>query len=295
MNVLELFCGIGGCSTAVGAQATITAAIDVSTLAVSVYRANFPHPVRVANLEAIDRETLRQAQAALWWLSPPCQPYTRRGLRGDIDDPRSHPLLALLDPIARIRPTYLALENVPGFEVSETHARLCRTLSQAGYRIEQLLLCPTELGVPMRRRRFYLLAVQGDAPIRTRTAAAEGSFPLATYLEATADDDNGLLVDVSLLDQYRGALGIVDRDDAEAICACFTSAYGRSPVRSGSYLRRADGQVRRFHPREILSLLGFPESYQLPDGIDHRRAWRLIGNSVSVDAVRWWLSAVPFS
>lgn len=295
MNVLELYCGIGGCAAAIADRATIAAAIDVSTLATSVYRANFSHPVRVANLDSLTHERLRQAHAALWWLSPPCQPYTRRGLGRDVDDPRCQSLLALLDPIARIRPTYLALENVPGFEASEAHARLGRTLERAGYRIDRQLLCPTELGVPMRRRRFYLLAVHGAAPIRQRPAGPCRFRTLAASLEATADDDTSLLVDDRLLEQYRGALDIIDRNDSQAVSACFTSAYGRSPVRSGSYLRRPDGRVRRFHPREILSLLGYPRTYHLPRDIDHRRAWRLIGNSVSVDAVRWWLSAVAFS
>ena len=38
--------------------------------------------------------------------------------------------------------------------------------------------------------------------------------------------------------------------------------------------------------------MGYPATYRLPTDLTHRQAWRLIGNSLSVDAVRWWLSAV---
>jgi site-specific DNA-cytosine methylase len=49
--------------------------------------------------------------------------------------------------------------------------------------------------------------------------------------------------------------------------------------------------LRRFSPREILRLLDFPEDYSLPPDMPREVAWRLVGNSVSVRAVRWVLSA----
>ena len=101
-----------------------------------------------------------------------------------------------------------------------------------------------------------------------------------------------LAVDTELLERYDGALHIVDADDPAALSACFTSAYGRSPVRSGSYLRTRDG-VRRFSPAEILRLLGFPASYSLPSEMPHGKAWRLVCNSLSLPAVRTVLATIP--
>jgi site-specific DNA-cytosine methylase len=84
----------------------------------------------------------------------------------------------------------------------------------------------------------------------------------------------------------------VDAEDRSAETHCFTSAYGRSVVRSGSYLRTRAG-VRRFSPHEIVRLLGFPEQYQLPEDWPARRLWPLVGNSLSVAAVRYVLRAIP--
>jgi hypothetical protein len=70
-----------------------------------------------------------------------------------------------------------------------------------------------------------------------------------------------------------------------SVVHCFTAAYGRSHVRSGSYIRTASG-VRRFSPFEIARLLGFDRSFRLPPQLSLHKAWRLVGNSLSVDVVR---------
>ena len=113
---------------------------------------------------------------------------------------------------------------------------------------------------------------------------------LADYLDPQPSPS--LAVDPALVRRYEGALDVVRADDPAAVTACFTSAYGRSPVRSGSYLATAGG-VRRFSPAEILRLLGFPTSFELPPDLGLRKAWSLVGNSLSVDAVRTVLGAVP--
>ena len=108
-----------------------------------------------------------------------------------------------------------------------------------------------------------------------------------------ADEAGGDLdVRPDLLERYAAAVEIVDADDPLALTSCFTSGYGRSVVRSGSYLRTRWG-ARRFSPPEILRLLGFPPGFGLPVGLTVHEAWRLVGNSLSVPAVRWVLACIP--
>lgn len=322
LRVLELYCGIGGCAAALqgvealaGSAAEVVAALDVNHLAVAVYRRNFPHPAEVRTLETLTAAELARYNADLWWLSPPCQPFTRRGLGRDLADPRTASLLTLIERIGALRPPCVGLENVPGFAGSATHARLREVLDRAGYEVRERLLCPTELGVPNRRRRFYLLASRrgwaavrpgaaGGAPGTAAKPGAGGALrPLATYLDPEPAAE--LTVDPDLLTRYAGALDLVDPAEPGAtpvITACFTAAYGRSPVRSGSYLildRNADGsprRVRRFSPAEILRLLGFPAAFTLPPDLPHAAAWRLVGNSLSVETVRAVLTGLaPYS
>lgn len=291
LRVLELYCGIGGCTAALGPAATVVTAVDINRDALAVYRHNWAHPTRTATIESLPEESLIDCEADLWWMSPPCQPFTRRGLGRDADDPRTQSLLALIRRLESSSPTYLALENVPGFRDSCTHDLLRTTLDRLGYEIQEQTLCPTALGIPNRRRRFYLVA--GRRPLQAPQPSPEGRVKIARlgdFLDPTPEPD--LWVDPALVDKYAHALDIVDPDDPEAVAACFTSAYGHSPVRSGSYLQTPTG-LRRFAPTEILRLLGFPESFTLPPDLTRPAAWRLVGNSLSVPAVRRVLSAVP--
>jgi site-specific DNA-cytosine methylase len=153
--------------------------------------------------------------------------------------------------------------------------------------VRETLLCPSELGLPNRRQRFYLLASRDK--IADWPARSGPSLPLAKVLDPGPPPE--LWCTPELERRYAGALHVVDPRDPAALAACFTSAYGRSPVRSGSYLRTAAG-LRRFSPAEILRLLDFPEGYELAPELPLSVAWRLVGNSVSVRGVRWVLSAV---
>ncbi len=289
VRVLELYCGIGGCAAALGKAARPVAAIDVNRVALGVYRHNFSHPVVAALVESVPVDRLRRWDADLWWMSPPCQPFTRRGLERDLDDPRAATLLAALDRLAEVRPAYLAFENVPGFQGSRGHQRLLATLDRAGYgSVLECTLCPTDLGMPNRRRRYYLVASRGS--LQTLPEPRSAGTELCRYLDS--DPDPALDVEPGLVERYRGALDVVDRDDPAAVTSCFTSAYGRSLVRSGSYLATASG-IRRFSPTEILRLLGFPADYLLPADLPLKNAWRLAGNSLSVPVVRSLLSTIP--
>lgn len=70
--------------------------------------------------------------------SPPCQPYTRNGKRLDTDDPRAEPLLHLIDVLRGMAypPAALVLENVEGFEHSESRRRLVDALAARGYSLQ---------------------------------------------------------------------------------------------------------------------------------------------------------------
>jgi hypothetical protein len=154
--------------------------------------------------------------------------------------------------------------------------------------MRETLLCPTELGVPNQRRRYYLLA---GRDVLAAWPAREGCpLRVSDVLEHAPPAD--VMCDPSPSAGYRHALNVVDPQSPEARTSCFTSAYGRSPVRSGSYLATPDG-LRRFTPAEILRLLDYPTGYALPPGLPVSTGWRLAGNSVSVRAVRWVLSGIP--
>ncbi len=276
LSALELFSGIGGFAAA-QPELDIRLAVEQSRVAAAVYTANFAHPVLSYNLDHVTPARLAAVNADLWWMSPPCQPFTRRGRQADLDDPRTRAFTAVVTAIAEVKPRLVAMENVPEFNGSRAWVLLREALGRAGYRVREHLVCPTEWRLPNRRRRYYLVGSVGDLP-------GEGPRPKPRRLpDLVLPFDPDLAVPDGTLKSYRHAIHVVDAENPEAITNCFTAAYGRSLVRSGSYLLQG-GRVRHFAPREVARLLGFPDTFVLPTV--RAEAWSLLGNSLHVEVVR---------
>lgn len=291
---IEFFAGIGGFSIASPQFIETVAAIEVNQLAAATFQANLPHPLFIRTIEALDAPWLEALHAEFWWMSPPCQPFTRRGSQRDLNDPRTLPFKHLVQLIPRLRPTYFAMENVPGFRQSKMRVELVRVLLNSGYQFTEWDLCPTHFGIPNRRRRYYLVARRGSDPISAELPKPLPLHPIHRFIsrargsQHASSDRAKLGVPQKWIDQYSQAIDIVDVEDTEAVCNCFTSAYGRSPVRSGSYLRDRD-HVRFLGPDEILALLGFPTTFQFPTILNLHQQWRLVGNSLSIPVLRFVL------
>lgn len=297
MKALELFCGIGGFAAAAGSDIRVVGALDQSPAALAVYRLNFPgHAARQADLEKITAMELAGFAADLWWLSPPCQPYSVRGRQKDLADPRAQSLVRILDGLAEIPrerlPHFIILENVAGFARSLARDRLVKLLDARGYELRERLLCPTELGVPSRRPRYYLAASRAGFASSRPVAVSQRS--LSSYLDAEPDalSAPALLVPAAVARQFGDGFRILDPADPAAYTTCFTAGYGKSLMHAGSYLHCRDG-VRRFAPSEIARLLGFPEGFRFPEAMPLRKRWHLLGNSLSVTAVRAVLGELP--
>ena len=299
MRILELFCGIGGLAAAVaGTDSRVACAMDHDPTVLATYRHNHPeHQASRVDLARITPWELATVGADLWWLSPPCQPYSVRGNRHDLDDPRATSLRRILEVLERLPdgklPRTLALENVPGFADSQAKGRLTTLLAERGYDLREQLLCPTTLGVPMRRERYYLAA--SLAPLLPAHLPGQPALrPLRDYLDRQFFEETPaeLLVPEEAVDRFGPGLNILDPDDPDACATCFAASYGKTLMHSGAYLRCRKG-VRHFAPGEIARLLGLPNRFAFPPGLPLRRQWHQLGNSLSVDAVRAVLALLP--
>ncbi|KAM7176254.1 tRNA (cytosine(38)-C(5))-methyltransferase isoform 2-T2 [Macrochelys suwanniensis] len=164
VRVLELYSGIGGMHQALTEScisAEVVAAVDVNTVANEVYKYNFPStPLWAKTIEGITLAELNRLSFDMILMSPPCQPFTRIGLQGDVSDPRTNSFLYILDILPRLQrlPKYILLENVKGFETSSARNKLVETLKKCGFKYQEFLLSPTCLGIPNSRLRYFLIA-----------------------------------------------------------------------------------------------------------------------------------------
>lgn len=278
MRAIELFSGIGGLRLAAPRGMEVVAAYDQDRAAGVVHARNGAAPVIPLDLASVTAREILRHDAEAWLLSPPCQPFTRRGSRRDIDDPRCAGLLRLIALLPRCRPCRVLVENVPGFHGSRAHAGLVAALRALGHDVADVEACPTELGAPIRRRRQFVVS-SADGLAET---PAPRPLPrrLESYLDAEPDPSLRLPSEVRA--RVADHLAMPGPD---GVAGTFTRSYGRAIAGAGPVLWDVHGP-RYFAPEEILRLHDFPPSFSFPDEMDRRTRWRLAGNSIHVGSAR---------
>lgn len=278
INAIELYCGIGGFSKACeNFNINIIHAYDQNDAAIRTYNQNFSHKATKFNLEKFDETHLENID--FLWMSPPCQPYTRKGTQQELQDSRTDSFKTILNAISRNPPLHIGVENVEGFKNSSGRDLLVKTLKNIGYNISETLLCPSELGIPNRRMRYYLGAsLKPLKPIQK-------SFISKELQEFIDEPTEPFLIPKNTLEKFKNGFRIIIPEDKGAYTTCFTSSYSKSWMHSGAYLTCKEG-IRLFEPNEIASLMGFNNKFIFPNELTKRQSYKLIGNSLSVYALK---------
>uniref|UniRef100_A0A8C4RUU6 tRNA (cytosine(38)-C(5))-methyltransferase n=1 Tax=Erpetoichthys calabaricus TaxID=27687 RepID=A0A8C4RUU6_ERPCA len=135
--------------------AEVVAAVDVNTTANEVYKHNFPDVyLWPKTIEGITANEFNSLDFDMILMSPPCQPFTRIGLQGDISDKRTQSFLHILDVLPRYNECFVFLMNVTSVSSNLKDTRI----SKNSYRYQEFLLSPTCLGIPNSRLRYFLIA-----------------------------------------------------------------------------------------------------------------------------------------
>lgn len=142
----------------VGAEVVFS--VDINTAANEVYQHNFPHTNQQSrNIESLTAKEINKLKPNIIMMSPPCQPFTRVGLKLDVEDSRCSSFLHLLEVLPNLETVSLILmENVVGFEKSEMRNAFIKTLKNCAFYIREFILSPESLNIPNSRNRYYLLA-----------------------------------------------------------------------------------------------------------------------------------------
>ncbi|XP_055388953.1 tRNA (cytosine(38)-C(5))-methyltransferase-like [Condylostylus longicornis] len=286
LKVAELFSGIGGmhCGLKLWEESQreagrqigceVTLAMDFSERAREVYKYNFPTVTPSSrNVTAQSLQFWIDLNVDVWMLSPPCQPYTRQGLKKESKDIRSNSLSYLLNIIEELpeefRPRCILLENVHGFESSDMRDATVKTLSATGYQVREFLLTPIHFGVPNFRLRYFLCARRFDedecltavwsqgvndtpaANIIRYIPGFDGDLnwccpidPISRFLDknippiADREEDEEIMQQLILSLERKvknwGSIDLVRASDKHT--CCFTKAYGKYLAKTGSVL-----------------------------------------------------------
>jgi len=216
------------------------------------------------NIQSLSARELNKLNINVLLMSPPCQPFTRSGLKKDALDNRTCSLLHVLNLIPDLRNLkYILLENVKGFEISQMRDKLINCLGNCGYDYRELILTPCQFGIPNSRYRYYLLAKRSDLkfcfeqplldnsllpelfkslPKDKHSILAEKSgkinarsgrvcYTLNNILENITEESKYLLS--SKLLQKRAWILDIRTSDSNSSC-CFTKGYGHYVEGTGS-------------------------------------------------------------
>ncbi|KAI3822429.1 hypothetical protein L1987_10019 [Smallanthus sonchifolius] len=204
-RVLEFYSGIGGMrysAMKAGVNAKMVEAFDINDLANDVYAHNFGHRPFQGNIQTLSAADLDRYEANVWLLSPPCQPYTRQGLQKQSADARASSFLRILEIIPELRqpPAMLFVENVVGFETSDTHQKMIQILEESQFVTQEFVLSPLQFGVPYSRPRYFCLAKRKPSSFCNPEFNGQLIFvpkPLFGHKESTLISENDQLISTS--------------------------------------------------------------------------------------------------
>ena len=125
-------------------------------------------PIAVGTFLADFEGELRSLEGTIDLLvgGPPCQGFSSAGRRQH-DDPRNKLFASYLELVDKLKPKVVLIENVRGFtmdfdrdaEITNYSAKLRKKLA-TNYDVFERLIDLSQFGVPQRRTRYFLLALQ---------------------------------------------------------------------------------------------------------------------------------------
>jgi DNA (cytosine-5)-methyltransferase 1 len=165
-TAVDLFSGAGGTTQGLReAGYEVLAAVENDAAAAKSYATNHPNTelyarairyVQAPKLAARLGEGGRQP--SLLTACPPCQPFSTLG-SGEAADPRNALVSCVSRFVDNLRPLAVMLENVPGLRGEPRFRALVEALEQ-DYAVREYIVQAEEFGVPQRRRRVIVLAVE---------------------------------------------------------------------------------------------------------------------------------------
>lgn len=144
------------------------AAVENDAAAADTLLANHPQMrVDTRDIRTIDAEILREelnlekGKLSLLKSCPPCQGFSSLRL-GKHDDERNDLLLSTIRFVEAFVPKVVLLENVPGLARDPRLRKMVDFLTTCEYRVRTYLIDARDFGVPQKRKRFILLATNGE-------------------------------------------------------------------------------------------------------------------------------------
>lgn len=316
-TMVDLFSGIGGIRLGFEYTGRFTCLMscEIDEKAADTYCLNFtgsPRPFPdVTKLSAANIPSFDVLAAGF-----PCQAFSAAGARGGFEDTRGTLFFDVVRIIKYHRPKAVFLENVKGLlshDKGKTFQTIVGVLEDLGYHVHSKVLRATDYGVPQKRDRVYIVAINasylglppmpefvlngceplfkfpaGQETVRRIKDVLEHNVPAKSYVSAK------YFAGLKRHRENQQAAGrgfgyeIVKCDGFANTLVCGGMGRERNIVIDHNvptpYPSEKNAEHARFlTPREWARLQGFPDCFVIPDRSS--LAYKQLGNSVAVPVV----------
>lgn len=184
LRAIDLFCGAGGLTQGLrDAGYDVVLAIDKDKDSCLTYEKNHSDTRvecrSIANMTVEEIADLAGGPVDVIVGGPSCQTFSTAGRKNGWvrkGDPRTNLWKQMLEVVGQLEPKAFLLENVPGlmyWKKGEFGATILDGFGELGYEVSKEILLAADYGVPQRRRRLFLVGLQGSEPF---------TFPEPTHL-----------------------------------------------------------------------------------------------------------------
>lgn len=281
---IDLFAGIGGLRVAFEEfRCQCVFSSDWDADAQNMYEANFGEKP-AGDITKIEAASVPDHDILLAGF--PCQAFSIMGEMKGFDDTRGTLFFDIVRILAAKKPRAVLLENVKqlvGHDKGRTLKVILRQLRSLGYYPRWKVLNALDFGLPHKRERIYIIGFLENYDFRFPTRGGERKS-LSDILEENVPKE------------YYASERIQRKRRADHTPSCAPSIWHENRAghissypfccalrASASYNYLLVNGERRLTPREMLRLLGFPDSFKIVCGYYQMR--KLAGNSVCIPVV----------
>lgn len=292
IKFIDLFCGIGGFRVAMdeaclenGLTPACVFSSDIDPFCQDSYEANFGHRP-TGDITKVHENDIPNHD--ILFAGFPCQPFSIIGQMQGFNDIRGTLFFDIARIIKHKQPKAFILENVKqlvGHNGGETLKVIIKILQkELGYHVQYAVLNALDYGLPQKRERVII--VGHKEPIMFSYPSPIRPFkPLSEILEKRVDKKYfaSEYIQQKRKGKHKSAykLSVWHENKAGNICSYPYSCALRAGA-SYNYLL-VNGE-RRFTPREMFRLQGFPDSYEIIS--NEGQARKQAGNAVPVNIVK---------
>ncbi len=291
IRFIDLFCGVGGFRIAMEEACIENELIpvcvfssDIDEYCQETYELNFgDRPT--GDITQVDERVIPDHDVL--FAGFPCQPFSIIGQMRGFEDTRGTLFFYIATILKEKKPKAFVLENVKqlvGHNKGQTLKVILKTLRDLGYYVQYAVLNALDYGLPQKRERIFIVGHQ--EPIFFTFPDPVRSFkPLSEVLEDDVDEKH------YASDYIRNKRK--ERHDSAYELAVWhenksgnISSYPYScALRAGaSYNYLLVNGERRFTPREMFRLQGFPDSFIISSS--DAQARKQAGNAVPVNVAK---------